>query len=112
MGASDIHRSTLPARLDALPWSRWHWRVVIALGITWILDGLEVTLVGAVAAVLVQPDTLALSPSQIGAAASFYLAGAILGAMVFGKLTDSFGRRRLFLITLAVYIVATLLTAF
>jgi MFS family permease len=102
----------LPARLDRLPWSPWHWRVVIALGITWILDGLEVTIVGSIASVLGEPDTLGLSESQIGAAASFYLLGAVIGALFFGRLTDSLGRKKLFLVTLAVYLTATLLTAF
>ena len=85
-------------------------RAVIALGITWILDGLEVTLVGSVAGVLREPQTLHLTDSQIGAAASAYLAGAIGGALVFGRLTDMLGRRRLFFITLAVYLAATLMT--
>src|SRR3954453_5748364 len=90
----------LPARLDRLPWSRWHWRVVIALGIIWILDGLEVTIVGSVAGVLGEPGTLHLPESQIGAAASTYLAGAVLGALIFGRLTDQLGRKKLFLVTL------------
>jgi len=101
----------LPARLDRLPWSGWHWRVVIALGVTWVLDGLEVTIVGSVASVLGEPAALGLSESQIGFAASAYLFGAIAGALVFGRLTDRFGRKRLFLVTLAVYLAATLLTA-
>ena len=101
----------IPARLDRLPWSAWHWRVVVALGVTWVLDGLEVTLVGAVAGALIRPDTLALTEQQVGAAATAYLAGAILGALVFGRLTDLVGRKRLFLVTLSVYLVATLLTA-
>jgi MFS family permease len=101
----------IPARLDRLPWSRWHWRVVIALGVTWVLDGLEVTLVGAVAGALIRPDTLALTEVQVGQAATAYLAGAILGALVFGRLTDLVGRKRLFLVTLSVYLAATLLTA-
>jgi MFS family permease len=100
----------LPARLDRLPWSRWHARAVLALGITWILDGLEVTLVGAVAGVLREPETLHLTDSQIGAAASAYLAGAIAGALVFGRLTDTLGRRRLFFVTLSIYLAATLMT--
>ena len=78
----------IPARLDRLPWARWHWLVVIALGVTWILDGLEVTIVGALGGVLQEHDTLALSSAQLGAAASAYLAGAITGALVFGRLTD------------------------
>jgi MFS family permease len=101
----------LPSRLDRLPWSKWHWRVVVALGITWMLDGLEVTLVGSVGPTLKEADTLHLSDAQLGAGASFYLAGAILGALVFGRLTDVFGRKRLFLITLGVYLSATLATA-
>src|SRR6188508_1140732 len=80
-------RTDLPLRLDRLPWSRFHWRVVIALGVTWLLDGLEVTVVGAVASVLERPDTLALESSQVGLAGSAYLAGAITGALVFGHLT-------------------------
>lgn len=101
----------IPARLDRLPWSRWHWRVVLALGITWLLDGLEVTLVGAVANVLGKPSTLHLSETQIGASVSAYLAGAVLGSLVFGRLTDRLGRKRLFFVTLAVYLTATFLTA-
>ncbi|WNG20793.1 MFS transporter [Cystobacter fuscus] len=95
-----------------MPWSPWLLRVVVALGITWILDGLEVTLVGSVAGMLGDPRTLHLSESQIGFAASAYLFGAIVGALVFGRLTDSLGRKKLFLVTLAVYTGATLATAF
>src|SRR5688572_9797852 len=102
----------IPARLDRLPWSRWHWRVVIALGVTWLLDGLEVTLVGAVANVLGRTDTLHLSEAQIGASVSAYLAGAVAGALFFGRLTDRLGRKKLFFVTLAVYLVASFLTAF
>jgi MFS family permease len=102
----------IPHRLDSLPWSRWHWRVVLALGITWILDGLEVTMVGAVGPVLERPDTLALSAAQIGISASAYIGGAVLGALWFGRLADRLGRKRLFLVTLSVYLVATLATAF
>src|SRR6478752_4747843 len=101
----------LPARLDRLPWSPWHWRVVIALGITWLLDGLEVTLVGAVANVLGYEDTLDLSEAQIGASVSAYLAGAVVGALFFGRLTDKLGRKKLFFVTLSVYLVATAATA-
>ena len=103
--------SDVPCRLDRLPWSRWHVRLVIALGVTWMLDGLEVTLVGAVAPLLSRSDTLRLTDSQIGVAATIYLAGAILGALVFGRLSDRFGRKRLFFVTLAVYVAATALTA-
>src|SRR5215475_7892451 len=111
MDAPTLVETDIPARLDRLPWSAWHWRVVIALGITWVLDGLEVTLVGAVAGALIRPDTLALTEVQVGQAATAYLGGAILGALVFGRLTDLVGRKRLFLVTLSVYVAATLLTA-
>jgi MFS family permease len=100
--------SDIPARLDRLPWSRWHWRVVIALGITWMLDGLETTLVGAIGPVLMRPDTLGLTSTQLGGTATAYLAGAVLGALLFGRLTDLWGRKRLFLVTLTVYLLATL----
>jgi len=101
----------LTARLDRLPWSAWHWRVVIALGITWILDGLEVTVVSAVASVLAEPGTLALTEKEIGLAGSAYLAGAIGGALFFGRLTDRLGRKKLFLVTLGIYLASALLTA-
>ena len=104
--------TNIPARLDRLPWSRWHWLVVIALGITWIIDGLEVTLVGAISGVLVRPETLHFSAAQIGLLNTSYLVGAVLGALVFGYLTDLLGRKKLFSITLGVYLVAAFLTAF
>jgi len=102
--------SDVPARLDALPWSRWHWRVVLALGTAWVLDGFEVTIVGSVGSVLERPDTLGLAAAQVGWAGSLYVAGAVLGALVFGRLADRLGRKRLFLTTLAVYMAATMAT--
>jgi MFS family permease len=116
MSAIEVHQPRLletdiPARLDRLPWSWWHWRVVLALGITWLLDGLEVTLVGAVANVLGKEETLHLSETEVGASVSAYLAGAVIGALFFGRLTDRLGRKKLFFITLAVYLGATFLTA-
>src|SRR5436305_13436745 len=81
----------IPARLDRLPWSRWHWLVVFALGITWILDGLEVTIVGALGAVLKEHGTLGLSSFEVGLAGTVYIVGAVTGALVFGYLTDQLG---------------------
>jgi MFS family permease len=105
-------RTSIPFRLDRLPWSRWHWLVVISLGITWILDGLEVTIIGSIAAVLTDARTLNLSSVQVASAGTAYLIGAVLGAFVFARLTDCFGRKLLFLITLSVYLLATVATAF
>lgn len=102
----------IPARLDRLAWSRFHTLVVVALGITWILDGLEVTLAGAVAGALQASPSLHMSEAQVGLSASMYLAGAVLGALFFGWLTDRLGRKKLFTVTLSVYLVATALTAF
>ena len=103
----------VPARLDRLPWARFHWRVVLGLGGVWILDGLEVTMVGNVSSRLTEKGSgIALNPAQIGVAAAIYIAGACLGALFFGHLTDRFGRRNLFILTLAVYLVATVATAF
>jgi MFS family permease len=104
--------TNVPARLDRLPWAKFHWLVVIGLGTVWILDGLEVTIVGSIAPRLTEKGSgIAISTAQIGTAAAVYVAGACAGALFFGQLTDRFGRKKLFLITLAVYIVATLATA-
>ena len=109
----DTIETDVPARLDRLPWSGFHWMIVVGLGTVWILDGLEVTIVGSIGARLTEEGSgLTLDPSQIGTAAAFYVAGACLGALFFGQLTDRFGRKKLFLITLAVYIAATVATAF
>jgi MFS family permease len=104
--------SDVPFRLDRLPWSRWHWLVVIALGITWLLDGLEVTLSGSLVGILKDPRTLGLTDTQIGISGTAYLIGAVAGALVFGYATDRLGRRKLFFLTLAVYLSATAATAF
>jgi len=106
-----IIETEIPARLDALPFGRFHILVIVALGITWILDGLEVTLAGALAGELRQSSALGLSNSEVGLAGSFYLAGAVLGAFFFGWLTDRLGRKKLFTVTLTVYLLATAATA-
>jgi predicted MFS family arabinose efflux permease len=98
----------IPARLDRLPWSRFHVLVLVALGVTWILDGIEVTIVGAIGPVLQNQQTPGLSSTQIGGAASAYVVGAVLGAIIFGWLTDRFGRRVVFHVTLIVYLLGVL----
>src|SRR5579864_8938308 len=110
-GTGKTIETDIPARLDRLPWSRWHWIVIVALGITWILDGLEVTLVGSISGVLTDKSTLHLTTSEATAAGSFYLAGAVGGALLFGYLTDRFGRKKLFMITLGIYLAFTIATA-
>src|SRR5262245_53522117 len=101
----------IPARLDRLRWGRFHTLVVVALGITWILDGLEVTLAGGMSPALKESPQLRFSNADVGFASSAYLAAAVFGALFFGWLTDRLGRKRLFFITLAVYLVATAATA-
>jgi MFS family permease len=113
MGELRTIETKVPARLDRLPWSRFHWLVVIGLGTVWILDGLEVTIVGSIAARLQEEGSgLELSASQVLTAGSIYVAGACVGALFFGQLTDRFGRKKLFLITLVLYLVATVATGF
>jgi MFS family permease len=102
----------IPARLDRLPWSRWHVLVVTALGVTWLLDGLEGNLSGALSGILKRPDTLALTDADLGLAGSIYLLGSVTGALVFGYATDRLGRKRLFSVTLLLYLLATAATAF
>jgi MFS family permease len=109
--SAHVVETDIPARLDGLPWSRFHTLVVVALGVTWILDGLEVTLAGALSGTLKDSSTLGLSNSQIGLAGSAYLVGAVLGALFFGWLTDRLGRKKLFFVTIAVYLTATAATA-
>ncbi len=110
---TDTITTQVPARMDRLPWARFHWRIVIGLGTVWILDGLEVTMVGSVASRLTEDGSgIELSAAQIGYAAAIYVLGACVGALGFGHLTDRFGRKKLFLLTLLVYIVATVATAF
>src|SRR5580658_4655276 len=107
-----VIETDIPARLDRLPWSRWHTRIIVALGTSWLLDGLEVTLVGSLSGMLESKNGLSLTDPQVTSAASFYLAGAVLGALLFGHLTDKLGRKKLFLVTLATYSLATIASAF
>src|SRR5262245_2554482 len=108
---SAVVHSDVPGRLDRLAFGRFHWLVVAALGITWVLDGLEVTIVGSLGSVLQEPETLGLSATEVGLTGTAYVAGAIAGALLFGRLTDRYGRKRLFMVTLALYIAATVLSA-
>ncbi len=110
--ATDIFETDVPNRLDRLPWSRFHWLVIFALGITWILDGLEVTLVGSLSSAISASPRLQLSGTQVGLTASAYLGGAVIGALFFGWLTDRLGRKKLFTITVLIYLVATIASGF
>jgi MFS family permease len=103
--------TNIPQRMDRLPWSRWHWLVVTALGVTWLLDGLEVSIVSALGPVLTHTTTLHFTESEVGLTASAYLAGSVFGAIVFSYLTDRQGRKKWFMFTLLLYLVATVLTA-
>jgi MFS family permease len=109
-GIGTVVETDIPSRLDALPFGRFHLLVITALGITWILDGLEVTLAGTLSGELTQSSALGLSNSQVGLAGSSYLCGAVIGAFFFGWLTDRLGRKKLFFITVAVYLAATAAT--
>ena len=111
-GTERPFKSDVPARMDRLPWGRWHWRVIIALGVTWIIDGLEVTLIGTVGGVLQDKGSLHFSSKEIGLLGTSYLVGAVLGSLVFGYLTDRLGRKKLFTATLGLYLVAAIATAF
>src|SRR6201992_2532117 len=104
-------RSTIPARIDRLPWSRFHTRMIIALGVAWVLDGLEITIAANVVPDLTDKATLHLTTSQSGSIASWYLIGEIIGALFFGRLSDKLGRRNLFMVTLGVYLIGSGLTA-
>ena len=104
-------RSTIPARLDRLRWSPFHTRLVLGLGTAWILDGLEITIASSVTSKLTQANTLGLSTQQAASIGTLYLVGEIVGALVFGRLSDKLGRRKLFMWTLAIYLVGTGLSA-
>lgn len=103
-------KTRIPARMDRLPWSSWHWLVVLGLGTVWILDGLEVTIVGAIASRLSEKEALGISEYQVAVGGTFYIAGAAIGALTFGYLTDRLGRKKLFIASLGLYLVATVLT--
>jgi len=107
----EVFSTLISARLDRLPWSRFHWLLIIGLGVTWVLDGLEVTLMGAISAVLQRPDVLHFTAAEIGSISSAYLAGAVTGSLIFGHLTDRFGRRKFFFLSLSVYLIGVGLTA-
>ena len=110
--ASDTFETNVPQRMDRLPWSRFHWLVVTALGITWILDGLEVTLVGSLSGAIAASPRLRLTDTEVGLTASAYLGGAVVGALFFGWLTDRLGRKKLFTVTVLIYFVATIASGF
>src|SRR5215475_6235225 len=107
-----VIETDIPARLDRLPWTRFHTLVVVALGITWVLDGLEVTVAGSIAGALQESPALRFTAAEVGLVGSAYLVGAITGAVLFGYLTDRFGRKKLFMVTLGIYLTATAATAF
>src|SRR3954466_14955693 len=106
-----VIRSVIPARIDRLPWAPFHTRMVMALGVAWVLDGLEITIAGGVGAVLTEKTTLGLSSATVGLIATVYLLGEVFGALLFGKLSDALGRKNLFIITLGVYLAGNAATA-
>ncbi|MDJ0390025.1 MFS transporter [Roseomonas sp. E05] len=110
--AAQVFETEVPARMDRLPWDRFHWLIIAALGITWTLDGLEVTLVGSLAGAIHESPSLGLSETQVGLSASAYLIGAVLGALFFGWLTDRVGRRKIFFVTVIVYMLSSIATGF
>ncbi len=109
--AGEVVRSLVPARMDRLPWTGFHWRVIIALGITWVLDGIEISLASAIGPVLKDGHALHFTDLTVGLTGSIYLFGEVIGALYFGRLADKLGRRRLFIVTLALYLIANGLTA-
>ena len=111
MTVDGVVESNIPARLDRLPWGRFHTLVVVALGVTWLLDGLEVTLAGSLAGALKDSAVLRFTNTDVGLASSAYIAGAVVGAVFFGWLTDRLGRKKLFFITVTVYLLGTAATA-
>src|SRR5215217_8833452 len=105
--------TNIPARMDRLPWSRWHWMVILGLGTVWILDGLAVTIVGAIGGRLTEDGSgLELTAAEVGVAGSAYILGACIGALFFGRLADRIGRKKLFMLTLAIFMVGSVATAF
>ncbi len=109
---TDTITTRIPGRLDRLPWAKFHWLIILGLGTAWVLDGLEVTIVGTVASRMTESGSgISITAGQVGLAGSIYVVGACLGALVFGQLTDRFGRKKLFMLTLGIYLVATAATA-
>ncbi|MCW2505642.1 MAG: transporter, partial [Actinomycetia bacterium] len=109
--SSGTIRSLIPARIDRLTWSPFHTRMILALGTAWVLDGIEITIAGAIGPVLTKSATLGLSATEVGAIASVYLLGEVFGALLFGRLSDALGRKNLFVVTLGIYLAGNALTA-
>jgi MFS family permease len=102
-----VVRSLVPARMDRLPWTRFHWMIIVGLGVSWILDGLEIQIVSSVGTVLEKRETLGLTTGDVGLMGSVYLLGEVVGALYFGRVTDRVGRRKIFMLTLALYLLAS-----